>query len=290
MADLVIIGNVQSAEFQEARLIAEQLKCKVEVRELFEIEWADELEQYQLNYPLLLQHHNFEHPLLWDRVRSTSFPTLTEFREWITANLKVAVPSFESAELVQIAADRFKSKMSATGHEFAFVEFNVPHQGKHRVLIELYSHITPLTCANFRALCVGDHGVGKTTGAKLHYQGCPVHRIMPQGYFQTGDIVSGKGDQGDSIYGATFADETFAVQHNVRGIVGMASGLAHTNASQFYITLRALPYLDTRCVAFGRVVSGLNAMNSIASVPTRNQRPIEPVVISACGIEFSTAK
>jgi cyclophilin family peptidyl-prolyl cis-trans isomerase len=282
----------------------QQLKCKVEVRELFEIEWADELEQYQLvlfyfntlptfihidvclsllqNYPLLLQHHNFEHPLLWDRVRSTSFPTLTEFREWITANLKVAVPSFESAELVQIAADRFKSKMSATGHEFAFVEFNVPHQGKHRVLIELYSHITPLTCANFRALCVGDHGVGKTTGAKLHYQGCPVHRIMPQGYFQTGgtlffeiplrfilfssfafhsDIVSGKGDQGDSIYGATFADETFAVQHNVRGIVGMASGLAHTNASQFYITLRALPYLDTRCVAFGRVVSGLNAMN-----------------------------
>jgi hypothetical protein len=48
----IFIGNVQSAEFQEARETALVLKKKIpglsiEIKELFEIEWSDTLEEYQ---------------------------------------------------------------------------------------------------------------------------------------------------------------------------------------------------------------------------------------------------
>lgn len=38
-----------------------------------------------------------------------------------------------------------------------------------RVVIELYSEITPKTCENFRKLCTGEAGVG-TQGKVLYYK------------------------------------------------------------------------------------------------------------------------
>jgi peptidyl-prolyl cis-trans isomerase-like 6 len=65
------------------------------------------------------------------------------------------------------------------------------------------------------------------------------------------DTVSGKGNASESIYGGLFEDESFAVQHNKRGIVGMANNGRHTNGSQFYITLQPAPFMDKKYVAFG---------------------------------------
>uniref|UniRef100_A0AC11EH29 Peptidylprolyl isomerase like 6 n=1 Tax=Ovis aries TaxID=9940 RepID=A0AC11EH29_SHEEP len=67
------------------------------------------------------------------------------------------------------------------------------------------------------------------------------------------DIVAGKGDNGESIYGPTFEDENFSVLHNKRGVLGMVNKGRHSNGSQFYITLQAAPYLDKKYVAFGYV-------------------------------------
>ena len=50
---------------------------------------------------------------------------------------------------------------------------------------------------------------------------------------------------------ASFIDEDFSVEHNKRGIVGMANKGRHTNGSQFYITLQPAPWMDTKYVAFG---------------------------------------
>ena len=49
-------------------------------------------------------------------------------------------------------------------------------------------------------------------------------------------------------------DENYAVQHNSRGILGMANKGRHTNASQFYITFQPAPWMDTKYVAFGWVL------------------------------------
>lgn len=46
-----------------------------------------------------------------------------------------------------------------------------------------------------------------------------MHRVVKDGWIQSGDIVSGKGSSGESIYGKTFADESFVVKHDQPGIV-----------------------------------------------------------------------
>lgn len=46
-----------------------------------------------------------------------------------------------------------------------------------RIIFELYNDIVPKTAENFRSLCVGDKGVGKS-GKALHYKGCVFHRSM----------------------------------------------------------------------------------------------------------------
>lgn len=35
------------------------------------------------------------------------------------------------------------------------------------------------TAENFRALCTGEAGIGKSTGKPLHFKGVPFHRIIP---------------------------------------------------------------------------------------------------------------
>ena len=51
----------------------------------------------------------------------------------------------------------------------------------------------PPACANFKALCTGEKGVSETTGVRLSYINSVIHRIVPGGWIQGGDIVDGSG-------------------------------------------------------------------------------------------------
>ncbi len=152
------------------------------------------------------------------------------------------------------------------------------------VVVELYEDRCPKTVENFLALCTGSHGISRT-GVALHYLNSPVHRVTRDAWVQLGDIVSGKGNAGESIFGPTFADESMVIPHDGPGILAMASaGTPHSNNSQFYVTLRELPYLDGRRVVFGRVILGMNVIYQINQVATTNERPNTPVLISDCGV------
>ena len=79
---------------------------------------------------------------------------------------------------------------------------------------------------------------------------------------QCGDIYKGRGDFSLSSYGSPLEDESFAVSHEAAGVVSMVGrpGEAHSNGSQFLVTLGAARHFDGRYVAFGRVVDGMQLL------------------------------
>ncbi|XP_008261578.1 probable inactive peptidyl-prolyl cis-trans isomerase-like 6 isoform X2 [Oryctolagus cuniculus] len=160
-----------------------------------------------------------------------------------------------------------------TKHDFVFLDIAIDSVPIGRLVFELYSDVCPKTCENFQLLCTGKAGFSQR-GVRLHYKDSIFHQIVPNGWIQGGDIVAGRGNDGESIYGPVFEDENFSIPHDKRGVLGMVNKGRHSNGSQFYITLQATPYLDRKYVAFGQLIEGTEVLKQLELVPTQNERPI----------------
>jgi peptidylprolyl isomerase len=167
-----------------------------------------------------------------------------------------------------------------------FFEITIGDQPAGRIEMELFADTCPKTAENFRALCTGEKGMGKS-GKPLHYKGCTFHRIIQGFMCQGGDFTMGNGRGGESIYGAKFEDETFngkAGKHVGQGILSMANAGPNTNGSQFFITLVPTDGLNGKHVVFGQVTSGMDVVKKMEAVGTRGEGPtLKKVVIKDCG-------
>ena len=137
--------------------------------------------------------------------------------------------------------------------------------------VELYPDDAPKTVDNFVKLARDGY-----------YDGLIFHRVIPDFMIQ-GGCPEGTGTGGP---GYEFEDEIN--DHKVaRGALAMANRGPDTNGSQFFIlTADEAPWLDGKHTVFGRVESGMEAVDAIEALPTgERDRPLEPPVIERVEVE-----
>ncbi|MFB6156368.1 MAG: peptidylprolyl isomerase [Haloferacaceae archaeon] len=174
----------------------------------------------------------------------------------------------------------------------------VLHTSRGDVRVELFADRAPRTVGNFVGLATGaddpgadpapgtgawtDPETGETRTDPL-YDDVLVHRVIEGFMIQTGD-PTGTGRGGP---GYEFDDEFHPeLRHDAAGVLSMANSGPDTNGSQFFVTLDAQPHLDDRHAVFGQVLSGMDVVEGIGSVPTDgNDRPREDILLESVTVE-----
>ncbi|KZC06381.1 PREDICTED: peptidyl-prolyl cis-trans isomerase-like 2 [Dufourea novaeangliae] len=135
--------------------------------------------------------------------------------------------------------------------------------------LELHCDLVPKTCENFIKHCQNGY-----------YEGTKFHRSIRNFMIQGGDPTN-TGNGGTSIWGKKFEDEFKPnLIHQGRGILSMANSGPNTNGSQFFITFRSCRHLDRKHTVFGKIVGGLETLNTIEKIDVDNKdRPIDDIVI-----------
>ena len=63
----------------------------------------------------------------------------------------------------------------------------------------------------------------------------------------------------------------------------MVSAGVDTNASQFVVTTKAMPHLNGRHVAFGKVIEGMEVINEMTKIFSVKGKPLAEVKVVDCG-------
>ena len=138
--------------------------------------------------------------------------------------------------------------------------------------IELFGDKAPITVGNFLKLV--DNGF---------YNGLIFHRVIPDFMIQ-GGCPHGTGRGGP---GYTIRDEFHPeLKHDSKGILSMANAGPNTGGSQFFITVAPTPWLDKKHAIFGKVIEGMDIVETISKVEKdRYDKPLNDVVINSITVK-----
>lgn len=186
------------------------------------------------------------------------------------------------ALLVIFSLVSFGCRTSATSDDVAVLETNYG-----RIVIEFLPQEAPKNVANFIELTRDGF-----------YDGTKFHRIVGKSgaklvAIQGGDPNTISGDpstwgQGQPGQKTVQGEFSKSVKH-VRGMVSMARKQNDVNSatSQFFICVGAEPQWDGQYSIFGRVIDGMNIVDSIAHGPVwpNTDKPMDPVTITKATIQ-----
>jgi len=130
--------------------------------------------------------------------------------------------------------------------------------------VEIFEKDSPIHAANFMKLVDADY-----------YSDMIFHRVVPDFMIQTGDpLGTGRGTPG---YMLEQEQKPFKYA-NKRGYLAMAQTAdGQINGSQFYILVKDSPHLNDKFPCFGKVISGMDVVDAISKVTTKNERPVKEV-------------
>ena len=146
------------------------------------------------------------------------------------------------------------------------------------IKLELFISAAPETAENFIKLTESGF-----------YDGTKFHRVIKGFMIQGGDPFSKdnslKDKWGTGGPGYTFSDEIHSNNRNAKGTIAMANAGPNTNGSQFFINTVDNNHLDAKHTVFGKVIEGINVVESIENVTTEGpNRPIDDVIIETIKI------
>jgi len=142
---------------------------------------------------------------------------------------------------------------------------------------ELYPEIAPNTVNNYISLI-----------KKGFYDGVIFHRVISGFMLQGGDPDgNGTGGPGYSIKGEFSSNGFKNDLKHTPGVLSMARTMFPDSAgSQFFIMHKTSPHLDGEYAGFGKVIEGLEVVNTIAEVPTDfRDRPMKEQKIKSMTVE-----
>lgn len=124
---------------------------------------------------------------------------------------------------------------------------------------ELWPDVAPAHCRNFLDLV-----------SRGYYDGTKFHRVMPNFMIQGG--CPNTKDKHPSQWGVGQGPRTLMAEFNdkehVRGVLSTARGPSPDSASsQFFVMHGAAPHLNKQYTAFGRMLTGDEALDTIVSSP-----------------------
>ena len=158
-------------------------------------------------------------------------------------------------------------------------QVTITMEDDRQIVMELYPEYAPQTVANFVELAESGF-----------YDGVGFHRVV-EGFMAQGGDPEGTGMGGSAFnIKGEFSSNGFeqnTLKHE-RGVVSMARSNAPDSASsQFFICYDAADFLDGEYAAFGKVVEGMDVVDSFLDVErTANEMgeeatPVTPIIMKS---------
>ena len=150
-------------------------------------------------------------------------------------------------------------------------------ENSNEIKVELYPQVAPNTVKNFVNLVKSGF-----------YDNTIFHRVIPGFMIQGGDPEgNGTGGSGKNIFGEFKINGFNNDLKHTRGVISMARAYDLNSASsQFFIMVDDAPHLDGNYASFGKVINGLDEVDSIVNQERDlRDKPIKPQKIIKVTVE-----